>query len=165
MQIPALAIVFVVGATCCQWPAQAEQLPPCPSVAAERPSLASASHFWRRVSSSDGALDFAYRFFPGEPPLHEPFSALIILSGSATQEPLVFGIDAAMVSHGHGMPTRPEVIGCRSNVYWVDGLYFQMAGEWSVYFDITIGGITERTEARIVVCTPFDRTGSGCAKH
>lgn len=50
-------------------------------------------------------------------------------------------VDGDMPAHGHGLPTKPEVareIG--AGVYLVEGMKFNMPGQWTVEFDIAANG-------------------------
>lgn len=47
-------------------------------------------------------------------------------------------IDGGMPQHGHGLPTDPEVTGnIGEGKYRVEGLQFNMGGDWELRFDIT----------------------------
>jgi hypothetical protein len=49
-----------------------------------------------------------------------------------------------MPAHAHGMPTSPQVTAnLGSGNYTVEGMQFQMGGEWEVTFNITSGTMTD----------------------
>lgn len=53
-------------------------------------------------------------------------------------------IDGGMLAHGHGLPTRPNILEIGSGRYLVRGLKLSMRGAWQLFFDVTVDGITEQ---------------------
>jgi hypothetical protein len=54
------------------------------------------------------------------------------------------GIDGDMPAHGHGLPTQPRVTQALGNGdYLVEGMKFQMPGEWVLDVTIEVGGQTD----------------------
>jgi hypothetical protein len=53
-------------------------------------------------------------------------------------------VDGDMPAHGHGLPTQPlvtEYLG--DGDYLVEGVQFQMDGEWYLEFNVSAGGVTD----------------------
>jgi len=49
----------------------------------------------------------------------------------------VINIDGGMKAHGHGLPTQPEVTrNLGDGRYLVEGMMFNMAGKWTLEFEI-----------------------------
>ena len=54
-------------------------------------------------------------------------------------------VDGGMPAHQHGLPTQPQVIaGATPGEYRVEGVRFQMPGEWIVSFTIQAGDLTDQ---------------------
>jgi hypothetical protein len=54
-------------------------------------------------------------------------------------------VGGGMPAHGHGLPTQPQVtkhIG--GGQYQLEGLTFNMAGQWQLVFDISTGQLSDR---------------------
>ena len=94
-----------------------------------------ASHFVGSVSAT-----------PSPPPVNEMHTWTLHLEdaeGNPVQDAEI-GVDGDMPAHGHGMPTQPRVneyLG--DGDYLVEGMQFQMGGEWYVEFTITADGVTD----------------------
>lgn len=53
-------------------------------------------------------------------------------------------VSGRMPAHAHGMPTSPQVTAnLGGGNYKVEGMQFQMGGEWEVIFNVTAGGTTD----------------------
>jgi hypothetical protein len=53
-------------------------------------------------------------------------------------------VEGDMPAHGHGLPTEPRVTEYLGNGdYLVEGMQFQMGGEWYVEFTIAADGATD----------------------
>lgn len=63
---------------------------------------------------------------------------LLIKSSSGELAPgLDVKIDGGMPSHGHGLPTRPQVRALNASGYYeIDGLQFNMPGQWQLRVSI-----------------------------
>jgi hypothetical protein len=49
-----------------------------------------------------------------------------------------------MPAHSHGMPTNPQVTAnLGGGNYKIEGLQFQMGGDWEVVFTITSGAVSD----------------------
>ena len=54
-------------------------------------------------------------------------------------------VDGGMPAHQHGLPTQPQAIaGATPGEYRVEGVRFQMPGEWIVSFTIQAGDLTDQ---------------------
>lgn len=61
-------------------------------------------------------------------------------------------VNGGMPDHGHGMPTRPLVTRELSpGHYLVEGMKFNMAGEWEILVAIQKGPLSDVTSFRIVI--------------
>jgi sugar lactone lactonase YvrE len=74
----------------------------------------------------------------------------------ATKDGSSFGdvsvaVKARMEQHNHGMDVNPQVSRVSDKTFQVDGFYLQMAGDWTIYIDITRGGVTERAQGNFTV--------------
>jgi hypothetical protein len=53
-------------------------------------------------------------------------------------------VDGGMPAHMHGLPTQPQVTAAdASGAYRVEGVRFQMPGEWVITFTIQAGEVTD----------------------
>jgi hypothetical protein len=61
-------------------------------------------------------------------------------------------VDGDMPAHGHGMPTRPQVTGALGGGdYLVEGMKFQMGGEWVIDVTIEVDGVTDRAHLDVLL--------------
>jgi hypothetical protein len=61
-------------------------------------------------------------------------------------------VDGDMPAHGHGLPTQPRVTTyLGEGDYLVEGMQFQMGGEWFVEFAITAPGISDTLRFEFVL--------------
>jgi len=61
-------------------------------------------------------------------------------------------ISGGMPAHGHGLPTNPQVTSAAGDgSYRVEGLRFQMPGEWVVNFHVTGKGIDDSATLRFTL--------------
>lgn len=62
----------------------------------------------------------------------------------APVEDATITVTGSMPAHSHGMPTNPQVTAnLGGGNYRVEGIQFQMGGEWEVIFNITAGAVTD----------------------
>jgi YtkA-like len=61
-------------------------------------------------------------------------------------------VSGSMPAHSHGMPTNPQVTAdLGGGNYRVEGIQFQMGGEWEVIFNITAGAVTDAVVFRLTL--------------
>ena len=61
-------------------------------------------------------------------------------------------VSGSMPAHSHGMPTNPQVTAdLGGGNYRVEGIQFQMGGEWEVIFNITAGAVTDAVVFRFTL--------------
>ena len=61
-------------------------------------------------------------------------------------------VGGGMAAHGHGLPTQPQVTEhLGDGQYLVEGLKFNMAGEWQLVFDISTDEGSDRIVFEIMV--------------
>lgn len=66
--------------------------------------------------------------------------------------PAAFSVTGGMPSHGHGLPTQPKVTQYLGDgKYLLEGLKFNMAGEWQLKFHILSGEQQDSAETVIHV--------------
>ena len=102
----------------------------------------------RRGTSNDGAWHIKYRTLPTAVPLNDEFGLEVAVFAADGTRPgeVELAVDAAMPHHRHGMLQIPVVERRPDGVFTVEGLLFHMPGYWELYFDVTVDGITERTQ-------------------
>ncbi len=105
--------------------------------------------------SNDGSFTVAFATAPFPVPLNEPFSIEVVVCRGEGFEALATDVtlraDAGMPQHRHGMNVVPEVTSLGPGRFRVDGMVFHMPGDWELYFDITDGPSTERTQFEVVL--------------
>lgn len=97
-------------------------------------------------TGKDGFFQLGYRPDSGKIPLNSLHSWTIHLQDSSGQpvSGAQIAIDGRMPAHGHGLPTRPLVTAdLGGGDYRVEGLRFQMSGEWVVEFTVQANGLTD----------------------
>jgi len=102
----------------------------------------------RRGTSNDGAWRIQYRTRPEAIPLNDEFGLdVAVFDRDGKLAPDVdLVVDAAMPHHRHGMLQAPTIEPRDDGTFHVEGLLFHMPGYWELYFDVTVDGITERTQ-------------------
>ena len=61
-------------------------------------------------------------------------------------------VSGSMPAHSHGMPTNPQLTAdLGGGNYRVEGIQFQMGGEWEVIFNITAGAVTDAVVFRFTL--------------
>jgi hypothetical protein len=83
---------------------------------------------------------------PAVPPVNVMHTWVLHLSngdGSPVEDAQI-SVDGDMPAHGHGLPTQPQVSRHLGNGrYLVEGMQFQMGGDWYVEFAITVAGASD----------------------
>jgi len=70
----------------------------------------------------------------------------------APVEDATITVTGSMPAHSHGMPTNPQVTAnLGGGDYRVEGIQFQMGGEWEVIFNITSGAVTDAVVFRFTL--------------
>ena len=117
------------------WTARAASAPP--SQSAGQPS---------EFASEFGLFTVSYRVDDGAIPLNRLHTWTIHVE-DADGQPVTgaqISVDGRMPAHGHGLPTQPAVTAdLGGGNYRVEGLRFQMVGEWVVDFTIQAAGRTD----------------------
>lgn len=102
-----------------------------------------------RIASDDAPYLIEWRPVAGSVPQNEPFDVEVRVLDKATGEPIddvELRVDAGMPHHGHGMNVVPEHSDTGEGEWFAQGLLFHMGGEWTLTFDVTEGGVTERLQ-------------------
>jgi len=69
-------------------------------------------------------------------------------------------IDGGMPAHGHGLPTKPRVTDdLGDGRYLIDGLKFQMPGEWVIDLTISAGSGVDKARIDLSLGTGSDHSG------
>jgi hypothetical protein len=104
---------------------------------------------FERVASDDAPYVIEWRPIAGDVPQNQPFDVEVRVLDKATGEPaddLELKVDAGMPHHGHGMNVSPEHTDTGVGEWLAQGLLFHMGGEWTLTFDVTADGVTERLQ-------------------
>ena len=104
---------------------------------------------YSRVVSDDAPYLIEWRPTEGRVPQNEPFDLEVRVLDKLTAEPIgdvELRVDAGMPHHGHGMNVVPVHTPTGEGVWLSEGLLFHMGGEWTLTFDVTDGGVTERLQ-------------------
>jgi hypothetical protein len=102
----------------------------------------------RELESAEGAWRVTWLSEPEEVPLNRPFTVLALVrdADGAPREDVDLVVDAGMPHHNHGMNRVPELVPRGGGLFEARGLLFHMPGAWTLTFDVTEDGITERAE-------------------
>lgn len=66
--------------------------------------------------------------------------------------PARFAIGGGMLGHGHGLPTQPRVTSYLGDGrYLIEGMKFNMAGDWTIYLAIERDDVRDQAKVDIVV--------------
>lgn len=119
---------------------------------AHRPQAEALRH---EVVSNAGNYRVRFLPVPDPIPLNEVFGLLVLVEpvGAGAKEAALGSLrlvaDAAMPEHRHGMVRTPRVEPLGEGSFQVEGLLFHMPGRWELYFDITVGRVTERAQFEV----------------
>lgn len=109
---------------------------------------------FERLESADAPYAIEWRVVGGELPRNEPFDVEARVFDAATGEALDavdLKVDAGMPHHGHGMNVVPEHRDTGIGEWLAKGLLFHMGGEWTMTFDVTEAGVTERLQCVVTL--------------
>ena len=97
-------------------------------------------------ASASGELRGSVTSAPAPPPVGQMHTWTLHLE-TAAGDPLegaAISVDGDMPAHGHGLPTQPRVTTYLGDGdYVVEGMQFQMGGEWFVQFEISAPGVED----------------------
>lgn len=80
------------------------------------------------------------------------WTLIVETADGAPVEDATIRVDGGMPDHGHGLPTAPEVTENLGNGnYRVEGIRYSMPGWWTMTFEITAGGATDRVTFNLVL--------------
>lgn len=101
----------------------------------------------RTLASNDGQYTFYWVPRPDPIPLNRFFAidvqVMDIAGNLITPEQAELTVDAGMPQHGHGMNHVPRVRTSK-NGWTAEGLLMHMPGDWQIYFDLEIDGVSYR---------------------
>ncbi len=105
---------------------------------------------WSELTSNDGTYLVRWRSEPALVEFGDRFK-IEVEARRADGEPLqaTLALDARMPEHGHGMNREPLVKSLEGGHFEGDNMLFHMPGYWEIYFDLTRGAITERTQVPV----------------
>ena len=64
-------------------------------------------------------------------------------------------VDGGMPQHGHGLPTRPQVIHeLADGTYLLEGMKFSMHGRWEIKLAIQAGDVSDMVTFNTLVALP-----------
>ncbi len=100
--------------------------------------------------SNDGTYRVHWTHPDGELEFGERFKMIVSVERS-DGEPLQsqLSVDSRMPEHGHGMKREVRIVELEPGRYEVSGMLFHMPGYWEIYFDLTRGAVTERTQVSV----------------
>ena len=109
----------------------------------------------RTVTSNDGNFSVYWVPKPDPIPLNRFFAIevqILNLAGEAiTPEMATLKVDAAMPQHGHGMNHVARVTPQDNGTWLAEGLLMHMPGDWQLYFDLEVDGVSRRAQTPLVV--------------
>ena len=97
-------------------------------------------------ASTEGKYVGSVSSTPAPPPVNEMHTWTLHLEDETGNpvENAEITVDGDMPEHGHGLPTKPRVTQYLGNGdYLVEGMQFQMDGEWYVEFTVAVDGDTD----------------------
>lgn len=109
--------------------------------------IATASEPVWRASAADSALEATLSPEAGSVRIGQYQNWLLQLSGTALDPngTTLLRITGGMPEHGHGLPTRPQFSATTTpGQYRIEGLRFNMQGNWLIIIDIVHSGQPER---------------------
>ena len=95
-------------------------------------------HQWKMLQETDKKM-FSATFSCEKKPRIGEFKVchLQLKRGDENMSDAKVSIDGGMESHGHGLPTQPQIIATEvPGQYKIEGLKFTMPGEWMVGFKV-----------------------------
>ena len=115
------------------------------SVASAQPST-NIPHQWKMSQQTDNKTFSAVFSCQKKPRIGEFRSCHLQLTrGGEKVSGAKISIDGGMRSHGHGLPTKPQVTATKvSGLYKIEGLKFTMPGEWDVGFKMLSKDVTDQ---------------------
>lgn len=101
----------------------------------------------RTLASNDGQYTFYWVPRPDPIPLNRFFAmdvqVMDIAGNLITPEQASLTVDAGMPQHGHGMNHVPRIMTTKDG-WTAEGLLMHMPGDWQIYFDLEIDGVSHR---------------------
>jgi hypothetical protein len=108
---------------------------------------------WRRLGTSGGSYQITLR--PMTPPVvggYQSWAVGISGHGNRRVDPSL-AVRGGMPGHGHGLPSEPQVRRVAPGQFLLEGLQFNMPGEWVLHFDVVATG-AQRETATLVFEVP-----------
>lgn len=108
----------------------------------------------RTLASNDGQYTFYWVPRPDPIPLNRFFAidvqVMDIAGNIITPEQASLTVDAGMPQHGHGMNHVPSIRATK-NGWTAERLLMHMPGDWQIYFDLEIDGVSHRGQTPMTV--------------
>jgi len=105
--------------------------------------------FKEAASSQTGAFKVTIYPQAGQKVIGEYHSWVVSVEDSRGQavEKLNISVSGGMAAHGHGLPTKPQMTKyLGSGNYLVEGLLFNMTGEWTLQFLLRSEKLSDRVQ-------------------
>ncbi len=118
----------------------------CSAPVDEPPPAANASLSWQ-ATSSNGTFDVRIEPVDGRTPIGEfhQWEIVVLDQQGNGIHPARITMSGGMPSHGHGLPTQPQVTDhLGGGRYRIEGVRFNMAGAWLLEFGIESAGGRDR---------------------
>ena len=114
-----------------------------------------ASPVANTVASNDGQYSFYWVPKPNPVPLNRFFAidvqVLDMAGNPVTPEMASLTVDAGMPQHGHGMNHVPRIKSQPNGTWLAEGMLMHMPGNWQLYFDLEVDGVSHRGQTPLVV--------------
>ena len=105
--------------------------------------------------SKNGLYHVSYTASTGTIPVNQMHEWTLHVENAADGTPVdnaTIAVDGDMPAHGHGLPTSPRVTQYLGNgEYLLEGIKFQMGGEWIVEITITSNGQTDTVQFNMLL--------------
>ena len=109
-------------------------------------ALPAASESLTRLASDGGhfQVSFTSEFDPIAINQLHRWTLQVAAEDGTPVEGATISVKGEMPEHGHGMPTQPQMTAdLGGGAYRIEGMRFQMGGEWTVTFTIAADGVQD----------------------
>ena len=109
---------------------------------------------WRQTSQQ-GYFSVELRASAKQTALSEFQTWLLLIRDAVSDEPVTpvrVAVGGGMPAHGHGLPTQPQVTEYLGDgQYQLEGLMFNMAGQWQLIFEIITNNKSDRVVFDVLI--------------
>lgn len=121
------------------------------------PAFAANERPWYQESRESKAGEFLVTLDSDHsaPSINEFHNWILTVTNKATGEnvsPARISVSGGMPMHGHGLPTQPRVTSYLGDgKYQLEGINFNMLGQWILEFEIVTADVTDRVSFEVVL--------------